>query len=74
MLFQFGAHSALLLPFVVPGLVLTGHLLVLPVAQWMLGYAGRRLFVCAGLPGGAAATLIALAGTIHSNLLIEPGK
>ena len=61
MLFQFGAHSALLLPVVVPGLVLTGHLLVralrhgslpdgllalllflnvLPVAQWMLGYAG----------------------------------
>ena len=61
MLFQFGAHSALLLPFVVPGLVLALHLLVrvarfghlpdgllglllllnvLPVAQWMLGYAG----------------------------------
>jgi AraC-like DNA-binding protein len=61
MLFQFGAHSALLLPFVVPGLVLAVHLLikalrfgtlpdgllalllllnVLPVAQWMLGYAG----------------------------------
>ena len=61
MLFQFGAHSALLLPFVVPGLVLAAHLLirslrfgtlpdgllalllllnVLPVAQWMLGYAG----------------------------------
>ena len=28
MLFQFGAHSALLLPFVVPGLVLALHLLV----------------------------------------------
>lgn len=61
MLFQFGSHSALLLPFVLWGLVLTGHLLmkawrfgtlpdgllalllllnVLPVAQWMLGYAG----------------------------------
>ena len=61
MLFQFSAHSALLLPFVVPGLVLALHLLVrnarhaslpdgllglllllnvLPVAQWMLGYAG----------------------------------
>ncbi|MDB5268472.1 MAG: hypothetical protein JWP58_1512 [Hymenobacter sp.] len=61
MLFEFGAHSALLLPFVVPGLVLAGHLLVrnlrfgtlpdgllalllllnvLPVTQWMLGYAG----------------------------------
>ena len=61
MLFQFGVHSALLLPFVVPGLVLAAHLLiqnlrfgslpdgllalllflnVLPVAQWMLGYAG----------------------------------
>ena len=61
MLFQFGAHSALLLPCVVPGLVLALHLLVraarfghlpdgllavllllnvLPVAQWMLGYAG----------------------------------
>ena len=61
MLFQFGAHSALLLPFVVPGVVLAAHLLirslrsgtlpdgllalllllnVLPVAQWMLGYAG----------------------------------
>ncbi|MGY3090236.1 AraC-like DNA-binding protein/TRAP-type C4-dicarboxylate transport system permease small subunit [Hymenobacter sp. UYAg731] len=61
MLFQFGAHSGLLLPFVVPGLVLAAHLLirnfrfgalpdgllalmlllnVLPVAQWMLGYAG----------------------------------
>ena len=61
MLFQFGAHSALLLPFVVPGLLLALHLLVrvarfghlpdgllglllllnvLPVAQWMLGYAG----------------------------------
>ena len=61
MLFQFGAHSALLLPFVLPGLVLAAHLLirslrfgtlpdgllalllllsVLPVAQWMLGYAG----------------------------------
>lgn len=61
MLFQFNAHSALLLPFVVPGVVLAVHLLVraarfghlpdgllglllllsvLPVAQWMLGYAG----------------------------------
>jgi AraC-like DNA-binding protein/TRAP-type C4-dicarboxylate transport system permease small subunit len=61
MLFEFGAHSALLLPFVVPGLVLAAHLLirnlrfgalpdgllalllllnVLPVTQWMLGYAG----------------------------------
>ncbi|GAB3867346.1 hypothetical protein GCM10028824_09560 [Hymenobacter segetis] len=61
MLFEFGAHSALLLPFVVPGLVLAVHLLirsfrfgalpngllalllflnVLPVTQWMLGYAG----------------------------------
>lgn len=61
MLFQFGAHSALLLPFALPGLVLAVHLLVrnvrfgalpdgllalllflnvLPVAQWMLGYAG----------------------------------
>ena len=61
MLFQFGAHSALLLPFVVPGLVLALNLLVraarfghlpdgllalllllnvLPVTQWMLGYAG----------------------------------
>ncbi|MBJ6109565.1 helix-turn-helix domain-containing protein [Hymenobacter sp. BT523] len=61
MLFEFGAHSALLLPFVVPGLALAGHLLikavrfgalpdvllslllllnVLPVAQWMLGFAG----------------------------------
>ena len=61
MLFEFGAHSGLLLPFVVPGLVLAGHLLVraaraghlpdgllalllllnvLPVTQWMLGYAG----------------------------------
>ncbi|WP_210519352.1 helix-turn-helix domain-containing protein [Hymenobacter terricola] len=61
MLFQFDAHSALLLPFVVPGVVLALHLLaraarhgtladgllalllllnVLPVAQWMLGYAG----------------------------------
>ena len=61
MLFQFNAHSALLLPFVVPGTVLAGHLLgraarrgaladallalllllnLLPVAQWMLGYAG----------------------------------
>ena len=61
MLFQFSAHSALLLPFVVPGLVLALHLLVraarfghlpdgllalllllnvLPVTQWMLGYAG----------------------------------
>ena len=60
MLFQFGAHSALLLPFVVSGLVLALHLLVraarfghltdgllalllllnvLPVTQWMLGYA-----------------------------------
>ena len=61
MLFEFGARSALLLPFVVPGAVLAGHLLVraarhgalsdgllgvllllnvLPVTQWMLGYAG----------------------------------
>ena len=61
MLFQFGAHSALLLPFVVPGTALVLHLLVraarygslpdgllalllllsvLPVTQWMLGYAG----------------------------------
>jgi len=61
MLFQFGAHSALLLPFVVPGAVLALHLLVraarhgtladgllglllllnvLPVTQWMLGFAG----------------------------------
>ncbi|MBR7209363.1 helix-turn-helix transcriptional regulator [Microvirga sp. STS02] len=61
MLFEFGLHSALLLPFVVPGLVLATHLLVrnfrfgalpdgllalllflnvLPVTQWMLGYAG----------------------------------
>ena len=61
MLFQFGVHSGLLLPFVVPGLVLAGHLLVraartghlpdgllalllllnvLPVTQWMLGFAG----------------------------------
>lgn len=61
MLFLFNAHSALLLPFVVPGTALAGHLLVraarhgamadallglllllnvLPVAQWMLGYAG----------------------------------
>ncbi|UOQ96146.1 helix-turn-helix transcriptional regulator [Hymenobacter sp. 5317J-9] len=61
MLFQFSSHSGLLLPFVLWGLVLAGHLLVkawrfgtlpdgllalllllnvLPVAQWMLGYAG----------------------------------
>ncbi|MBD2766712.1 helix-turn-helix transcriptional regulator [Hymenobacter sp. BT664] len=61
MLFEFRPQSALLLPFVVPGLVLAGHLLirairtgtladgllglllllnVLPVAQWMLGFAG----------------------------------
>ena len=61
MLFQFGVHSGLLLPFVVPAVVLAGHLLVkalrfgalpdgllslllllnvLPVTQWMLGYAG----------------------------------
>ncbi|MCC3153499.1 hypothetical protein Q3A66_11720 [Hymenobacter sp. BT770] len=61
MLFEFNAHSALLLPFVAPGLVLALHLLVraarhgtladgllalllllnvLPVAQWMLGFAG----------------------------------
>ena len=61
MLFQFGVYSGLLLPFVVPGLVLAGHLLVraartghlpdgllalllllnvLPVTQWMLGFAG----------------------------------
>ena len=61
MLFQFDAHSALLLPFVVPGTALVVHLLVravrygslpdgllalllllnvLPVTQWMLGYAG----------------------------------
>ena len=61
MLFEFKAYSALLLPFVVPGLALAGHLFVratrtstladgllglllllnvLPVAQWMLGFAG----------------------------------
>ena len=61
MLFQFGAHSALLLPFVVPAVVLAVHLFIrafrfgnlpdgllalllflnaLPIAQWMLGYAG----------------------------------
>ncbi|WP_035568052.1 helix-turn-helix domain-containing protein [Hymenobacter sp. IS2118] len=61
MLFEFRAQSALLLPFVVPGLALAGHLglraarngtladgllglllllNVLPVAQWMLGFAG----------------------------------
>ncbi|MDO7851962.1 helix-turn-helix domain-containing protein [Hymenobacter convexus] len=61
MFFQFNAHSALLLPFVVPGAVLAVHLLgravrhgtltdgllaallllnVLPVTQWMLGFAG----------------------------------
>ena len=61
MLFEFRAYSALLLPFVVPGLVLAVHLFiraartgtladgllglllllnVLPVAQWMLGFAG----------------------------------
>ena len=61
MLFDFNAHSALLLPFVVPGLALAGYLgvragqqsraadgllalllllVVLPIAQWMLGYAG----------------------------------
>jgi len=60
-LFEFKAYSALLLPFVVPGLALAGHLFVratrtstladgllglllllnvLPVAQWMLGFAG----------------------------------
>ncbi len=61
MVFNFNAHSALLLPFVVPGLALAGYLwvralrqsrvadgllalllllVVLPVTQWMLGYAG----------------------------------
>jgi AraC-like DNA-binding protein len=60
-LFEFRAYSALLLPFVVPGVALAGHLFiraartstladgllglllllnVLPVAQWMLGFAG----------------------------------
>jgi AraC-like DNA-binding protein len=60
-LFEFRAYSALLLPFVVPGLALAAHLFiraartgtladgllglllllnVLPVAQWMLGFAG----------------------------------
>ena len=36
MLFQFGAHSALLLPFVVPGLVLALHLLVRNARQAFL--------------------------------------
>lgn len=61
MLFEFGAYSSLLLPFVVPGVALAAYLLVraarrdtpadgllglllllnvLPVAQWMLGFAG----------------------------------